>query len=64
MKWMKFRVKTITEAEDVIISALYDLGFEGAQIEDKVPLTASFSQTPATTVSQSFRRFFGEMGFL
>ena len=41
MKWMKFRVKTITEAEDVIISALYDLGFEGAQIEDKVPLTAS-----------------------
>lgn len=41
MKWMKFRVKTVTEAEDVIISALYDLGFEGAQIEDKVPLTAS-----------------------
>jgi len=41
MKWMKFRVKTITSAEDVIISALYDLGFEGAQIEDKVPLTAA-----------------------
>ncbi|MFI3236859.1 MAG: 50S ribosomal protein L11 methyltransferase [Lachnospiraceae bacterium] len=39
MKWMKFRIKTVTEAEDVIISALYDLGFEGAQIEDKVPLT-------------------------
>ena len=30
MKWMKFRVKTITAAEDIIISALYDLGFEGA----------------------------------
>lgn len=41
MKWMKFRVKTITAAEDIIISALYDLGFEGAQIEDKVPLTAA-----------------------
>ena len=41
MKWMKFRVKTITSAEDVIISALYDLGFEGAQIEDKIPLTAA-----------------------
>ena len=40
MKWMKFRVKTITEAEDIIISALYDIGLEGAQIEDKVPLTA------------------------
>lgn len=40
MKWTKFRVKTITEAEDMIISALYDIGLEGAQIEDKVPLTA------------------------
>lgn len=40
MKWMKFRIKTITQAEDIIISALYDIGLEGAQIEDKVPLTA------------------------
>lgn len=40
MKWMKFRIKTVTEAEDIIISSLYDLGFEGAQIEDKIPLTA------------------------
>ena len=40
MKWIKFRVKTITEAEDIIISTLYDIGLEGAQIEDKVPLTA------------------------
>ena len=41
MKWMKFRIKTITEAEDVIISTLYDIGLEGAQIEDKVPLTTA-----------------------
>ncbi len=40
MKWMKFRIKTITEAEDIIISTLYDIGLEGAQIEDKIPLTA------------------------
>ena len=40
MKWMKFQIKTITEAEDMIISTLYDMGLEGAQIEDKVPLTA------------------------
>ena len=39
MKWMKFRVKTVTDAEDIIISTLYDIGLEGAQIEDKVPLT-------------------------
>lgn len=40
MKWMKFKIKTITEAEDIIISTLYEIGLEGAQIEDKVPLTA------------------------
>ena len=40
MKWMKFQIKTITDAEDIIISTLYDIGLEGAQIEDKVPLTA------------------------
>ena len=39
MKWKKFRIKTKTEAEDIIISALYDIGLEGAQIEDNVPLT-------------------------
>ena len=41
MKWTKFRIKTITDAEDIIISTLYDIGLEGAQIEDKVPLTAA-----------------------
>ena len=40
MKWKKISIKTITEAEDIIISTLYDIGLEGAQIEDKIPLTA------------------------
>ena len=40
MKWTRIRIKTITDAEDIIISELYDLGLEGAQIEDKVPLSA------------------------
>ena len=39
MKWTKFMVKTITDAEDIVISTLYDIGLEGAQIEDKIPLT-------------------------
>ena len=39
MKWVKFRIKTVTDAEDIIISTLYDIGLEGAQIEDKIPLT-------------------------
>ncbi|HIT89831.1 MAG TPA: 50S ribosomal protein L11 methyltransferase [Candidatus Merdenecus merdavium] len=36
MKWNKFRLKTTTEAEDVIVSILMDLGIEGVEIEDKV----------------------------
>jgi len=39
MKWNKIRLKTTVEAEDIIISELADIGIEGAQIEDKVPLT-------------------------
>ncbi len=39
MRWMQFRIKTVVEAEDLIISELYDRGLEGAQIEDKVPLS-------------------------
>ena len=41
MKWNQFRLKTTTEAEDVVSSILADLGVEGVQIEDKVPLTES-----------------------
>ena len=41
MKWNKITVKTTTDAEDIIISTLYDIGLEGAQIEDNVPLTES-----------------------
>ncbi len=40
MKWKKFIIETIPEAEDIIISTLYDIGLEGAQIEDKIPLTS------------------------
>ena len=36
---MRFRIRTITEAEDIIISTLYEIGLEGAQIEDRIPLT-------------------------
>jgi len=40
MKWKKFKITTTTEAEDIIISDLYDIGLEGAQIEDNIPMTA------------------------
>ena len=41
MKWNQFRLKTTTEAEDIVSSMLMDLGIEGVQIEDKIPLTQS-----------------------
>lgn len=39
MRWNKIMIQTITEAEDIIICMLEDIGLEGAMIEDKVPLT-------------------------
>ena len=41
MKGNQFRLKTTTEAEDIVSSMLADLGIEGVQIEDKIPLTQS-----------------------
>ena len=40
MKWRQFRLKTTTEAEDIVSSMLAELGIEGVQIEDRIPLTA------------------------
>lgn len=39
MRWNKFTVKTLTQAEDIVISVLAEAGVEGVEIEDKVPLT-------------------------
>ena len=39
LKWNKFTIKTISEAEDIIVSSLCELGIEGAEIEDNIPLT-------------------------
>lgn len=39
MKWYRYRLKTTTEAEDIVSSMLADLGIEGVEIEDKIPLT-------------------------
>lgn len=39
MKWNKFRLKTTTEAEDIVSSMLMDLGIAGVELEDKIPLT-------------------------
>lgn len=39
MKWNQFRLTTTAEAEDIVSSMLMDLGIQGVQIEDRIPLT-------------------------
>ena len=41
MKWDKYTIETTTEAEDYISCTLADLGIEGIEIEDNVPLSES-----------------------
>ena len=41
MKWKKFTLKTTTEAVDYISSLFDEIGIEGIEIEDNVPLTES-----------------------
>ena len=39
MKWNKFTIQTTTKAEDFISAMLSELGIEGVEIENNVPLT-------------------------
>ena len=39
MKWKKYTIYTTTEAEDIISAMLNELGVEGVQIEDNIPLS-------------------------
>ena len=39
MKWKKYTIETTTAAEDFLASTLMELGIEGIEIEDNVPLT-------------------------
>ena len=39
MVWRKFTIHTTTEAEDILSANLAELGLDGVQIEDKIPLS-------------------------
>lgn len=39
MKWKKFTLETTTEAVDLVSSMLDEIGIEGIEIEDKIPIT-------------------------
>ncbi len=40
MKWKKYTIETTTAAEDFLSATLMDLGIEGVEIEDNIPLSA------------------------
>ncbi len=44
MKWNKYRLKTTTEATDLISYTLDEMGIEGIEIEDKIPLSEKEKQ--------------------
>lgn len=44
MKWNKYRMKTTTEAVDLISYTLGEMGIEGIEIEDKIPLSDADKQ--------------------
>ena len=39
MIWRKFTIHTTTEAEDILSANLAELGIDGVQIEDRIPLS-------------------------
>lgn len=41
MRWNKYTLTTTTEAEDLISSMMMEVGIEGIEIEDKIPLSDS-----------------------
>lgn len=44
MKWIRYTVKTRTEAEDIVSCTLQELGIQGVEIVDKKPLTEEEKQ--------------------
>ena len=53
MKWKKFTLTTTTEAVDLISYTLDELGIEGIEIEDNIPLRR---RECSSTFCRSFRR--------
>ncbi|MDO5100776.1 MAG: 50S ribosomal protein L11 methyltransferase [Eubacteriales bacterium] len=39
MKWNEYIIETTTQAEDLVVASLLDLGVEGVEIVDRIPLT-------------------------
>ena len=62
MKWKKFTLTTTTQAVDLISSMFDDIGIEGIEIEDNVPLTGRRQRGCLLTFFLSFLRTKGLPG--
>lgn len=56
MKWKKFTLTTTTEAVDLVSSMFDDIGIEGIEIEDNIPLTEKRQRECSSISFRSFRR--------
>ena len=54
MKWNKYTIETTTAAEDYMSAMLADLGIEGVEIEDNIPL--STRRICSSTFCRNFHR--------
>ena len=63
MKWMRFRIRTNEESEDIIISYLEDIGLEGAQIEQLATCGVQLSEGAQKLFDRfnGFRKTFSEL---
>ena len=56
MKWKKFTLETTTDAVDYLGSMFDDIGIEGMEIEDNVPLTESETKGMFIDILRNSRR--------
>ena len=59
MKWKKYTIETTTAAEDFLAGMLMELGIEGIEVEDNIPLTKEEQADMFITSCQSFRQMMG-----
>ena len=71
MKWYKFRLKTTVEAEEIVASMLMDMGIEGVEIDNAIPLTEQEQaqmfadvapEKPGADLETSYLNFYVEDG--
>ena len=62
MKWNRFTIKTKTEAEDMIICTLAEIGVEGVEIQDHQPLTEEDKAAFKEALAPMYEKYKGEFG--